>query len=219
MRSQRRALRLDDLAVGDDLLLHLVDVADELLRSPLVELLVDLLELEADLVEDREAVVVEVVEHLVEEAARTAREQVAPKLVVLEAAAEEQRHGPQLDRRQRHQVVGAEEDVELARVEPADRLVVHREVEDGEEVALVLLRVDVDLRALAPRHDVLDVERMPAEAPGELERLVLGRLLLVDPGQPSVEDLSETRPLDDVGRTGRQHAAARAEARQARHRY
>ncbi len=31
--SQRRPLRLDDLAVGDDLLLDLVDVADELLRA------------------------------------------------------------------------------------------------------------------------------------------------------------------------------------------
>ena len=69
-QAERRPLRLDDLAVGDDLLLDLVDVGDEPLgalgRS---DLLVDLLELEADLVEDREAVVVEIVEDLVEQAA------------------------------------------------------------------------------------------------------------------------------------------------------
>jgi hypothetical protein len=41
-------------------------------------------------------------------------------------------------------------------------------VEDAEEVALV--GVVVDLRPLALREDVLDVERMPAEAVGELLR-------------------------------------------------
>src|SRR5262249_19934565 len=68
---ERRALRPHDLAIGDDLLLHLVDVADALLRARhgLVDLLVDLTELEADLVEDGEAVVVEIVEDLVEHSA------------------------------------------------------------------------------------------------------------------------------------------------------
>ena len=51
--------------------------------SVLADRLVDLLELEADLVEDREAVVVEVVEHLVEEAARAAREELVAELLVL----------------------------------------------------------------------------------------------------------------------------------------
>ena len=63
------------------------------------------------------------------------------------------------------EVVLPDEDVELAGVEPLDGLVVDGEVEDGEEVALVL--VVVDLRPLALGDDVLDVQRMPAEALGE----------------------------------------------------
>ena len=70
-------------------------------------------------------------------------------------------------------------------VETADGRVVDREVEDGEEVAVVAVvvaGVDVDLRALAPREDVLDVERVPAEAAGEKLRLAGGRGEEVDPG-------------------------------------
>ena len=85
------------------------------------------------------------------------------------AALEEPRDRPQLDRRQRDEVVGPDEDVELARVQPADAGVVDGEVEDGEEVAAgLVLGVDVDLRPLAPREDVLDVEGVPAEACGEV---------------------------------------------------
>ena len=76
--------------------------------------------------------------------------------------------GSSSTRRERDEVVGADEDVELGGVQALDRPVVDREVEDGEEVALV--GVVVDLRPLALRHDVLDVERMPAEALGELLR-------------------------------------------------
>ena len=201
---QRRALRLDDLAVGDDLLLDLVDVPDEPLRVALVQLLVDLLELVADLVEDGEAVVVEVVEHLVQQPARAAPEEVLAELLVLRAAPEQPRDRPQLDRRQRDEVVGAEERVELAGVEAADRLVVDGEVEDGEEVGLALLGVHVHLGALAPRHHVLDVERMPAEPRRERERLLLRRRLEVDPGQAGVLKLSDARPLRDLRLTGRQ---------------
>ena len=77
--------------------------------------------------------------------------------------------GQQLDGRQRDEVVGADEDVELGGVQALDRPVVDREVEDAEQVALV--GVVVDLRPLALREHVLDVERMPAEALGELLRL------------------------------------------------
>ena len=63
---------------------------------------------------------------------------------------------------------GPDEEVELGGVQPLDRLVVGREVEDREEVLGVL----VDLRPLALREDVLEVERMPAEALRELRRLV-----------------------------------------------
>ncbi len=66
----------------------------------------------------------------------------------------------------RDEVVGPDERVELDGVQPLDRPVVSGEVEDGEEIALV--GVVVDLRALALGEDVLDVERMPAEAVREL---------------------------------------------------
>jgi hypothetical protein len=98
-----------------------VDIAHAVLRArrDLVDLLVDLPQLQADLVEDREAVVVEIVEQFVEEPARAAREEIAPKLFVRVAALEEPCDRLELDRRQRDEVVGPDEDVELARVEAA----------------------------------------------------------------------------------------------------
>ena len=150
------------------------------------DLLVDLLELEADLVEDREAVVVEVVEHLVEEPARAAARGAARGSSSLSyARRKSSADRPQLDRRQRDEVVRADEDVELAGVEPADRRVVDREVENGEEVAArgaCRPGVDVDLRPLAAREDVLDVERVPAEAAREQLRLLGRRAEEMDPG-------------------------------------
>ena len=116
-----------------------------------------------DLVEDREAVVEEVVEDVVEQVARPFANSVAQLLVLL-AAAEEPRHRQQLDGRQRDEVAVADEEVELGRVQPLDGLVVDREVEDAEEVVRVL----VDLRPLALREHVLEVERVPAEALGEV---------------------------------------------------
>jgi hypothetical protein len=47
---------------------------------------------------------------------------------------EQPRHGKQLDVRQRDEVVRPEEEVEFGGVQALDRLVVDREVEDGEEV-------------------------------------------------------------------------------------
>ena len=119
----------------------------------------------ADLVEDREAVVEEVVEDLVEQAARALREELLAERLVVLAAPEEARDGQELAVRDRDEVVVPDEEVELGRVQPLDALVVRGEVEDAEEVAVVL--VVVDLRPLALRDDVLDVERMPAEALGE----------------------------------------------------
>ena len=85
-QAQRGALRLDDLPVGDDLLLHLGDVGDDLLGAAVLDVVLDRLELVRDLVEDREAVVVQVVEDLVEQAPRAlAEEVVAQPLVVLDA--------------------------------------------------------------------------------------------------------------------------------------
>ena len=119
-----------------------------------------------DLVEDREAVVEEIVEHLVEEPAGALGEEALAQLGVLLAAPEEARDRQQLDVGQRDEVVGAEEEIELGRVQALDRLVVDGEVEDAEEVVRVL----VDLRPLPLREHVLDVERVPAEALGQRVR-------------------------------------------------
>ena len=59
-------------------------------------------------------------------------------------------------------------------------LVVDREVQDDEQVSLV--GVLVDLRPLASRENVLEVERMPAEALGDLRLLERGGVE-VNPGQ------------------------------------
>src|SRR5204863_9227997 len=116
--------------------------------------------------------------------ARTLREELVADLHVGAAALEQV-----LDRLERHvrdrdQEVRADEDVELARVEPADLLVEHREVEDDEEVVVV----DVDLRPLVARADVLVVERVELEVllePGLVER---AGALDVDPAQAVVVD-------------------------------
>jgi hypothetical protein len=84
--AERRALRLDDLAVGDDLLLHVREVADDVLGASLEHLVLDRVELVADLVEDREAVVEEVVEDVVEQVSRPLREEAFAQLVVVLAA-------------------------------------------------------------------------------------------------------------------------------------
>src|SRR5206468_10393368 len=97
---QRRALGLDDLAVADDLLLDVRDVADDRARLPFEHLVLDRVELVPDLVEDREAVVEEVVEHLVEQPAGSLGEELLAEAHVLLAAPEEARHGQALDVRQ-----------------------------------------------------------------------------------------------------------------------
>ena len=211
---QRRALGLDDLAVGDDLLLHVREVAHDLLGALLEHVVLDRVELVADLVEDREAVVEEVVEDVVEQVARPLREQLLAELVVLLAAREEASHRQQLDGRQRDEVAVADEQVELGCVQPLDRLVVDREVEDAEQVVRVL----VDLRPLPAREHVLEVERVPAEALGEQRRLLERRRVEVDPGQVvSVELLkARLRPcLDDPRLRARSRAL---DAGKARHR-
>ena len=85
------ALGLDDLAVGDDLLLDVREVADNLVRAALEHLVLDDVELVRDLVEDREAVVEEVVEDLVQQAPRPAGEDVIAQALVVLTAPEETR--------------------------------------------------------------------------------------------------------------------------------
>ena len=174
-------------------------------------------ELPRDLVQDREAVVEEVVEDLVEEAARAAREDLLAIVLVLLAAPEEPRDGVELAVRDRHDVVLPDGDVELGRVQPLDVLVEDGEVEHGEEVALVL--VVVDLRALALRDDVLDVERVPAETLGELLRGLHVRGDDVDPGEAASAELVDDRRRAHDDRARAAGCARSPDAGQARHRY
>ena len=67
------------------------DVADDLVGAALEDVVLERVELVPDLVEDREAVVEQVVEHLVEQAARALREELLAEGLVLLAAGEEAR--------------------------------------------------------------------------------------------------------------------------------
>jgi hypothetical protein len=188
--SQRRALRPNDLAEVDDLLLDVRKVAHDLRRAALEDVLLEPLELVAHLAEHREGGVDAVVDDLVEQVARALAEQLLAQLVAGPAALEEV-----LERRdrlvgQRDDVVGADEDVELGGVQPADLLVVGREVQDDEQVVVV----DVDLRALVAREDVLVVEGVEVEVLLEPRAVDLARALDVDPAEgPTVDDV-----LDDL---------------------
>src|SRR4029079_5540574 len=185
---QRRALGLDDLAVRDDLVLHVGDVAHDVLGAPLGEdRLAHAVELEPDLVEDREAVVEELREDLVEHVARALREVLlAPLLVVLELREEApdrlQRHV-----RQRDDVVAPDEDVQLGRVEAGPLLVVVRDVEHDEHVLVVL----VDLGSLPGGEDVLEIELVELEVLREPSRLDGRRLFQLNPAQAGALDLSD----------------------------
>ena len=139
------------------------------------------------------------------------------KLVVRLAACEQPRDGQQLAVRDRDEVVLPDEQVELGGVEPLDRLVVDGEVEDREEVALLV--VVVDLRTLALRDDVLDVERMPAEALGERRRRLHVGGDDVDPGETASAELADERagPCDDLRAPARPRPAC--DPRKAGHRY
>ncbi len=99
----------------------------------------------------------------------------------------------------------ADEDVELGGVQALDGLVVDREVEDAEEVLGVL----VDLRPLALREDVLEVERVPAEALGQGGRFLRAGIVEVDPGQAVRVELGNA-PLRACAGVPRLRARSRA---------
>ena len=217
-QSQRRALRLDDLAVRDDLLLHLGDVGDDLLGAAVLDVVFNRIELVGNLVEDREAVVEEVVEHLVQEPAGSLAEELLAKALVLLDAVEEPRDREQLDVRDRDEVVGAEEKIELTGVQALDVLVVRGKVQDAEEVAIV--EVVVDLRPLALREDVLDVEWVPAEALAQcIDRLGIDGWVEVDPGEAVGAELSDAWFRARCDRLGVRARPRPPDAGQAGHRY
>ena len=151
---------------------------------PLEDLLLEPLELVPDLAEHREAVVERAVDDLVEQVARALENSSLAHLLVGAAALEQVLDRLQRHVRQRDEEVGPDEHVELARVQPPDLLVEHREVQDDEQVVVVL----VDLRPLVARQDVLVVERVELEVllePGAVER---AGALDVDPAQAAVLD-------------------------------
>ena len=166
------------------------DVGDDLLGAAVLDVVLDRVELVGDLVEDREAVVEQVVQHLVEEPAGSFAEKLLAEALVLLHAVEEARDREQLDVRDRDEVVRAEEEVELAGVQALDVLVVRGKVEDAEEVAVI--EVVVDLRPLALRQDVFHVERMPAETLAQsVDRLGIDGWVEMDPGEAVGAELSD----------------------------
>src|SRR5204863_8277497 len=86
---QHRPLRADDLAEVDDLLLRVGDVAHDVLAAAEEDLLLEALQLAADLAQHREAVVEAVVDDLVEEVAGALREHLLAELLAGAATLEE----------------------------------------------------------------------------------------------------------------------------------
>jgi hypothetical protein len=127
------------------------------------------------------------IDDLVEQVTRPLGEERLARLLAGAAAVEQVLDRLQPLVGQRDQEVGADEDVDLRGVEAADRLVVAREVQDDEQVAVVL----VDLRALVAREHVLVVELVEVEALLEPGLVRGARALDVDP--------AEAGGLDDVG--------------------
>src|SRR5881397_72666 len=177
--AQGGALRADDLAEVDDLLLGVGDVAHDVGRAPLEDVALEVLELVADLAQHRERRVHAAVDDPVEQVARSAGEERLADLLAGPAALEDVLQRVELLVGQRDDVVRTDEDVELGRVQPPDGLVVLREVQDDEQVVLVL----VDLRALVAREDVLVVEGMEVEVLLEPDAVDRPRALDVDPAQ------------------------------------
>ena len=190
-QAQHGALRLHDPAVVDDLLLGVGDVPHQVVALALEERVLDQVELEADLVQDREAVVVHRVDDLVEQEARAlAHVLLAGRLAALAARPQGAQRLQRLVGERDHQVLGNEE-VQLRRLEPPRALVEAREVQDDEQVVGVL----VDLRPLAPpREHVLEVEGVEVVVLGQPGGLELGRRLDVQPREPVRLEALDVRP-------------------------
>ncbi len=138
---------------------------------------------------------VERVEDLVEDVAGALREPLGPLLGVLRQPFEDLLHRLQGYVRQRDEVVAPDKRIQLGRVEALGVLVVPGEVEDDEEVVVVV----VDLRALAPRSDILEVELVERELRIEPGDVSGGRRLDLDPAQPGILDHAH---VDVVPRKG-----------------
>ena len=160
-------------------------ISDEL---ALEDVVLDAVELDRHLAQHRERRIDAGVDDLVEQVAGALREGRLAQVLLLAVALEHRGQRRQRDARQRDQVVGTHEQVELGGQDPARLLLEHRELQDDEDVVVVL----VELGAVVARVDVLVVERVEVEM--RLEPVAVGgaRRLDVDPADP--------RRLDDVGR-------------------
>ena len=194
----------------DDLLLRVADVPHDLPRSALEDPILQAAQLAAELTEHRKAGVHAAVQDLVEEPSRPTREELGPKLWLL--------LGTLPQRRQRHDVVlghgdhivGADEDVDLDRVQAPALLVEARELHDQEEVVIV----DVELGALVDTGDILKVERVEAEVLGQPCVVGGARRLDVIPAQAA--RLDHLHPwLVDRGRSTIGRAASHPGSQQA----
>ena len=145
-----------------------------------------------------------VIDDLVEQVARALGEQGSRAAPRWPAALEQVVDRLQRLVGQRDQEVGADEHVDLGRVQPRDDLVVAREVQHDEQVVVVL----VDLRALVARADVLVVEGMEVEVLLQPRLLERARALDVDPAQAGRLDDLDAR----LGALRRASAAASGRA-------
>ena len=175
-------------------------ISDEL---ALEDVVLEAVELDGHLAQHRERRIDAGVDDLVEQVAGALRERRLAQVLLLAVALEHRRQGRERDARQRDQVVGAHEQVELGGQDPAGFLLEQRELEDDEDVVVVL----VELRAVVARVDVLVVERVEVEM--RLEPVAVGgpRRLDVDP--------ADAGRLDDVGRgdVGRRDRVGRVRGR------
>jgi hypothetical protein len=149
-------------------------------------------QLEPDLVEDREAVVEHLVDDLVEQEPRTLRHVVEARVVA--RFAPRPQGGDRLERllRDGDEQPGADEDVQLSGLEASRALVEAGEVQHQEHVAVVL----IDLRPLAPsREHVLEVERVELVVLRQPRRFGLGGLLDVQPGEAVGLEALYVRPV------------------------
>src|ERR1044072_5838895 len=117
--AQDWALRANHLAEVDDLLLDVGDVAHDLLGTTLEDVVLERVELVADLAQHREAVVEAVVDEAVEQVPRPAREELLAQLLLGRAALEEVLARLQRLVGDRDDVAGTDEEIELAGAEPA----------------------------------------------------------------------------------------------------
>ena len=211
--AEHGTLRFRDLAVGDDLLLDVRDHAhDRLIRIALEEVILDVLELAADLVEDGEAVAVERVEHLVEEKARALGEPLGALFLVGLKAAEDVADRLERDVRDRDEKVGPDEGIHFGGKQATRLLVVPREVEHHKDVVGVL----VDLRSLSARADILKIELVEGELllkPGDLSGA--GGLQL-DPAQSTRLEHADARLHDSGSRHGHRTVPGSSDTRHTR---